>query len=214
MKNFVEIYCGSGEMSRSFRSHGFNTFSIDKRKRKGICWPDLRKDIMDVTAADIPFSEVHAAWFGQPCTAFSHAAGDYYFKNGLFNDRALPYLELLHATMTLIDLMHPKVWYIENPRGHIRKYKPFVDWVYGNGYSMHTITLGSYGFPTPKPTLIFSNVNVFPVARMIPHGRGSRKRYGSYDTIKDNFNSLTTVSRQKYPFEFCNEVARFTDIIT
>lgn len=56
--NIIELFSGSGAISNEFKKTGHNVFSIDIRKRKGICEPDLKKNIMYVTLKDIPFKNV------------------------------------------------------------------------------------------------------------------------------------------------------------
>lgn len=41
--NVVEFFCGGKPISNEFEKAGHNVFSINIRKRKGKCEPDLRK---------------------------------------------------------------------------------------------------------------------------------------------------------------------------
>jgi hypothetical protein len=36
---FIELYSGHGTMSNAFKHEGFQTVSVDIRKRKGVCEP-------------------------------------------------------------------------------------------------------------------------------------------------------------------------------
>ena len=64
--NIVELFSGSGTISKEFKAAGHNVFSIDIRKRKGICEPSLRKDILEVTIRDIPFDKIDVVWASPP----------------------------------------------------------------------------------------------------------------------------------------------------
>lgn len=68
--NIVELFSGSGTVSKEFERAGHNVFSIDIRKRKGICEPHLRKNIMQVRLSDIPFNRVDVVWASPPCDVF------------------------------------------------------------------------------------------------------------------------------------------------
>lgn len=46
--NILELFSGFGTISKEFKERGHKVFSIDIRKRKGVCEPDLRKNIIQV----------------------------------------------------------------------------------------------------------------------------------------------------------------------
>lgn len=78
--NFVEFFCGFGSVTESFRKRGFKTWKTDIRKRKDVCEPDLRINIMQLRARDIPFKRVHALWASPPCDVWSYAAGSFHWN--------------------------------------------------------------------------------------------------------------------------------------
>lgn len=51
--NMVELFCGSGNVTRTFKEAGYETFSVDIRCRKGICEPSLKKDIIQLQRQEI-----------------------------------------------------------------------------------------------------------------------------------------------------------------
>lgn len=198
MNNFVEFYCGSGTMANTFKMNGYNTFTVDNRMRKGVCMPDLKKDMNLLNVKDIPFKRVKIAWFGQPCTPFSYAPGTFYFKDGQFTAAAKPFLKLVDKTMQLLEDLNPDIFFIENPRGRIIEYEPFKQFILQKKLFIHTITLGSYGFHTQKPTYIISNKPwLFPFTNQ-KFGRGAKSAI--------DFDTLTTCQRQKYPALFCETI--------
>lgn len=203
--NVVELYSGSGTISQAFKSLGHSTFEIDNRKRKGICTPDLKADIMNVTAKDIPFNKIEVVWCSFPCQAFSHAAGDYYFKNGSpQNESARYFLKLLKSTLILINELSPVLYFIENPRGHLRYQKILLDWLCRNNGMTKELTYASYGFPTIKPTNLFTNAHDFVCRSLHPYGRGNKNPV-------DIFDNMTTCQRQKVPNSLALEVAMYCE---
>lgn len=60
-------------------------------------------------------------------------------------------VELARRTLELIRQAQPKWWFIENPRGLLRK-MPFME-----GLTRHTITYCQYGDDRMKPTDIWTN---------------------------------------------------------
>ena len=204
MNNFVELFSGCGEVSRCF-SATHNVFSIDIRKRKGICEPTLRKDIFKCERKDIPFEIIHVLWCSVPCTAFSYSAGNYYFsKGGIIKPTATPYVKILIKTLRYIQLLKPTLWFIENPRGHLRYQKVLIDFLTKNNGMIKELTLGSYGFPTTKPTNIFTNAVTWQPKQMLPFGK-------YYSKCKNDFSNLTIVKRQKIPFALAEDIRMYCE---
>ncbi len=211
--NILEIYCGSGHITQAFSSRGHNTLSVDNRFRKGTCEPDVKIDIMKLSAQALTTAllkkypgqnKVNIIWASVPCQTWSHAAGNTHFRNNLINSTgAVKSIKLLEKTLALITEIKPTLYFIENPRGHLRYWKPLIDWLVMNNGMIKQTTWGSYGFPTQKPTNIFTNAHSFNLREMMPYGRGAKSI--SY------FNSMTVVQRQTIPNEFAQDLVNYCE---
>jgi len=206
--NVIELFSGKGTISNAFRNSGHNTLSIDCRFRKGTCEPVLKADIFDLEFSDIfnafqnkypGDSSIDIVWASVPCQIWSHAAGNTHFRNNLINSSgAEQSIKLLNKTLSLISEINPVLYFIENPRGHLRYWKSLIDWLVLNNGMIKQTSWGSYGFPTPKPTNIFTNAHSFKLRSMAPFGRGAKSN--SY------FNKMTVVQRQTIPQAFSQEL--------
>jgi hypothetical protein len=206
---FIELFCGSATISNTFKEKGIRTFAIDNRQRKGICEPDLRADIFKINSLILnkcleqKYGDLNSVpviiWASVPCQIWSHAAGNSHFRESLASSTAAKEsIKLLNHTIKLIHEMQPVLYFIENPRGHLRYWKPLIDWLVKNDGMIKQTSWGSYGFPTPKPTNIFTNAHDFKLREMAPFGRGAK-------ALQD-FNNLTVCERQKVPRTFADEL--------
>lgn len=203
MPLFIELYCGSGNMSKAFAEAGFQTFQIDIRKRTGTCEPDWQKDILTIRPGElikkVP-GRCNVLWASPPCPIFSHAAGNRYFENGkLRPEIAKKSTKHIKKVMRIIDELQPDFWFIENPRGHLRYCKFFVDWLVRRGGMIKEITYSSYGLSFPKPTNLFTNALTYFPRPLTKWGRSAK--------YPGEMNNLTTCQRQQIPPGLCNEIS-------
>lgn len=199
---FVELFCGKGNVTRSFNEVGFRVWNTDKRKRAGICTPSLQGPIKKVKRSLIPFEHINAVWASPPCTGFSYGAGDFYFKERKPKENAKQLIECTDYCLELIHEMCPDFYFIENPRGHLRYYKVMIDWLAKHNGMLKPITLSSYEGHTTKPTDIFTNAHDWQPLPMDAYGRGA-KNNGKYKAL----SQLTKVKQQETPWPLANELA-------
>jgi hypothetical protein len=207
-KQIIELFCGAGEVSRAFKQYGFESFTIDKRKRKGKCVPDLCTDILKIDSAVFPFSRPGVIWCAVPCDAFSNAAGNYYRDGNGYKESTKYFNSLLRKSLNLIEEKINEMesnrlllYFIENPRASLRYNKLMIDFLARTSGTIKTCTLGSYGFPTTKPTDIFTNYATLKLKPMLPYGRGAK-------CLNQSFNNLTKAQRQATPFELAENIAK------
>ena len=146
----IELFSGTESFSKVWRENGGKSFTIDiNHKFK----PDLRKNIREVTLEDIPeeFRKPDVIWASPPCTTFSVASIGKHWKHGMPSKQAQIGNELLMHTLRLINLLRPKYWFIENPRGMMRTL-PIM-----NALPKNTVTYCQYGDSRMKPTDIWNN---------------------------------------------------------
>ena len=116
--NTVELFSGTESFSKVAKKLGYNTFTSD------LFYPNsnLPKDILSINKKDLP-KEIYVLWASPPCTSFSVASigsswcGNYHPKRV---ETALGMAYVL-KTIKLIQETKPKYWFIENPRGVLRK---------------------------------------------------------------------------------------------
>lgn len=172
---FVELFAGSKTVAQAFKDQGWRTLTIDNNPDLE---PDICCDILDVTPDMIAGATV--IWASPPCTTFSVAG----FGAGHFHDykpqtpEARLAIRLVKHTLTLIEIVNPAYWFMENPRGLLRK----MDFM--AKYPRDTVTYCMYGHDRMKPTDIWGRFpygwngkNCFhlnPCPRHIKAPRGSR----------------------------------------
>ena len=206
--NVLELFSGSGKMSSSFKMRGHKVVSIDIRKRKNTCEPDIWGDIGEISRSFIAShfnGPINFIWCGLPCDIWSYASGGFHLDKE-FNpktEKAKKHLDLLGKCQALISELNPNFFAIENPRGKLRHYTPFIEWLKSKQGFTYCLTMSSYGFPTTKPTNIFTNCPDLKFKELDAFGRGAK--------CNQVFANLTKVQRQSYPINFCNDVVKLVE---
>ncbi len=205
--NVVELFCGSAVVTKAFVRAGHFCFSVDVRRRKGVCMPDLQCDVMDLRRDMIPFRRVDVVWASPPCDVWSYASRNLHWsKDGVpKSEKCRAHIGLLMKCLALIDGMSPQYFFIENPRGRLRKFVPFMRWLEGRRGVVKELLYGDYGSGVLKPTNIFTNAVSIEFRRMSGYGRGAKNREGAV------FSNLTKHQRGKVPWGLAADVVRFCE---
>lgn len=146
----VELFAGTGSFSKVAKARGHTIFRMELDDSFEA---ELYKDILQLTKEDLP-KDIDVLWASPPCTAFSVASigsswcGEYHPKRV---ETALGMAYVL-KTLQLIKELKPKYWFIENPRGVMRK-MAFME-----GLHRETVWYCQYGDERAKPTDIWNNV--------------------------------------------------------
>lgn len=148
----IELFSGTGSFSKVAKQHQYQTFQTDKYD---IDYQDLVADVCELSAKDFPYTP-DILWASPPCEGFSVAAigKSWYHDNTPKSETARLGLELVENTWRLIDELKPTWWFIENPRGKLRKL-PVMD----RAPIRHTVTYCQYGDERMKPTDIWTNAH-------------------------------------------------------
>lgn len=206
---FFEFFSGAGTLSGVFKDKGVKTYSFDIRKRKGVCEPDFRVDLTEFKtfedllfhcriaySADLFFQKyIPVFWFAIPCTSWSIASGGFHFDKDFTPNtpQAKKDIDIVFWFMKFWQSAEKPLFYLENPFGLLRKFKPFIHFCTENRIVEHTVNMGDFGFPSKKPTNIFTN-SFIDLSCIIP---------GDYAGGSEAFNNMTVVQRQAYPQQFC-----------
>ena len=145
----VELFSGTKSFSKVAKKYGHSTFTIDFSPTDQ---PDLCADILAVDS--LPSCDI--LWASPPCTCFSVASIGTHWGGGyrVYEPKSLGAKTSLLVIQKMLDLINktkPKYWFIENPRGVLRKL-PIMQ-----GLTRHTITYCQYGDDRMKPTDIWTN---------------------------------------------------------
>ena len=143
----LELFAGSCSFTKVAKRLGHETFATDIKDYKYI---DLKKDIFQLNYKEIPFYP-DLIWASPPCTTFSVASIGSYWKGGkgaYVPKKAEAYIgiALVQKAKDIIEYYKPKYYYIENPRGVLRKLYILKQ------YERKTITYCSYGDDRMKPS--------------------------------------------------------------
>ncbi|VVB58304.1 C-5 cytosine-specific DNA methylase [Candidatus Anstonella stagnisolia] len=199
----IELFSGSGAISKAFKKRGHEVFSVDIRKRKGVCEPTLQKDVLEISHADFPYAP-DILWASPPCDVWSYAAGNFHWQGNLpLTDKCVQHVLLLKKLLVLIDELRPAYFFIENPRGRMRFYPALQTWLKKHQAVTKTLTLSSYGFPTTKPTNIFTNALTWQPRNLMPYGRGAK--------VHVKLDNLTRCKRQATPPKLAQELVTFCE---
>ena len=154
----LELFAGTRSIGKAFENRGHQVFSVEWDKSfDGI---DLYEDILKVTADDIikRFGRPDVIWASPDCSSYSIAAISHHRERERESGNLRPVSEYAkfcdrvnQHVLCLILALSPKYWFIENPRGGMRK----MDFM--NGLPRYTVTYCQYGDTRMKPTDIWTN---------------------------------------------------------
>ena len=152
----MELFAGSCSFSKVAKELGHETFTTDMTQYGDI---DYVVDVLDFDYKAVPFVP-DVIWASPPCTGFSVAAIGHHWTGGKGayipkSETAELGIEIVKKTLEVVEhykQLNPNlIWYIENPRGVLRK-MPFMQ-----ALIRHTITYCQYGDSRMKPTDIWTN---------------------------------------------------------
>jgi len=158
----IELFAGTGSFSKVAEQRGHSIFRVELDKDFEA---EIHADILKISEKDLP-GDIDILWASPPCTCFSVASigrswiGNYHPKR---TETALGMAYVL-KTLELIKKIQPKYWFIENPRGVLRK-MAFMD-----GLHRNTVTYCQYGDNRMKPTDIWTNCESWTPRPMCKNG--------------------------------------------
>ena len=199
----LELFAGSRSIGKVCDELRHEVFSSDWEHFDGIEY------VVDIN--DFDFYKVHfipdVIWASPPCTTFSVASiGRHWDMNRRpKTQNAVMGLQILKKTLEIIAFYkhhNPKlIWYIENPRGMMRK----MDVWKTIEHIRHTVTYCQYGDTRMKPTDIWTNNykwNPRPACKngMSCHISAPRGSQTGTQGLKGSY------IRSQIPYELCKEI--------
>ncbi|MGG1630319.1 DNA cytosine methyltransferase [Rossellomorea sp. NRS-1567] len=206
----LELFAGTRSIGKAFEKGGHKVYSIEwDRQHDNI---DLYADVLTVTTEQIheQFGKVDIIWASPDCTSYS-IAGISHHRTKEDDGNLAPKSEYakfcdkvnMHV-LNLIEELQPRYYFIENPRGGMRKMN-FI-----KGLPRFTVTYCQYGDLRMKPTDIWTNhsnpefkpmcKNGMPCHEAAPRGSrtGTQGMKGS-------------VNRSKIPPELCQHIVDISE---
>jgi hypothetical protein len=197
--NVLELFAGSRSVGKEAEKLGMNVFSSDLIGFDGI---DYAVSILDFDVSKVPFKP-DIIWASPPCTGFSVAAigRNWNHDKTPKTDTARLGILLVEKTIEIIKHYNPTYWFIENPRGMLRK-MPIME-----GFKRNSVTYCQYGDERMKPTDIWTNSDAWTPKNMCKNGdschvsapRGSRTGTQGMSNAYE---------RSKIPNELCFEILK------
>lgn len=155
----LELFGGSCSFSRVAEKRGHEIYTTDSEtfdwvEEETDMYIDQVCDIFDFDIGKIPYKP-EIIWSSPPCTSFSIAAVRHHWVDNKTpkSDKAILGLKIVEKTIEIIQSIKPKYWFIENPRGLLRKQDMMQN------LPRKTVTYCKYGDMRMKPTDIWTNCN-------------------------------------------------------
>lgn len=208
----LELFAGTRSISKAFEKRGHKTYSIEWNKDfENI---DIYDDINNITKEDVIKlcgRVPDVIWASPDCTTYSVAGISYHRrKNKITNDLEpiSDYAKFCDKTnayvLELIRELKPKYYFIENPRGGLRKMDFMKD------LPRYTVTYCQYGETRMKPTDIWTN---YPNPNFKkPCKNGDKCHVSAPRGSKTGTQGQNgAVERSKIPEELCNYIVEICE---
>jgi len=198
----LELFSGTGTLAKVAAEMGHAVTTVDSDKA---CGADISCDVADLVGVPGRWDMV---WASPPCESFSVASIGTHWGGGKGayvpkTEQAQEALRLIDALATFISESMPIVWYIENPRGVMRKVAPYES--IPGFHVRHTVTYCQYGDTRMKPTDIWTNDFLW-VPRQACHNNDSCHEAAPRGSATGTQGRGTYLERSCLPEELCREI--------
>ena len=158
----LELFAGSRSIGKVAELMDIEVYSTDIKQFGGI---NYVCDILEFDFTKVPFKP-DIIWSSPPCTGFSVASigRNWNYDKTPKTETAKLGIELVNKTIEIINYYNPKFYFIENPRGMLRK-MPIME-----QFKRHTVTYCQYGDNRMKPTDIWTNSNLWVPKKTCKNG--------------------------------------------
>ena len=204
----LELFAGTRSIGKAFEKAGHEVLSIDYDKSL----PDIDWyfDISTITSFEIldRFGEPDIIWASPDCTTYSVAAISHHREK--WTDTLYPRTEYAKKcdktnkhVLHLIEMLRPKYFFIENPRGGLRK----MDFM--KNIPRYTVTYCQYGDTRMKPTDIWTN-HPNPMFKP-PCKNGEPCHVSAPRGSRTGTQGLEKRDRSRIPDELCEHIVRICE---
>lgn len=208
----LELFAGTRSVGKAFEKRGHKVFSVEWNKDfENI---DLYDDILNVTSQQILdlFGRPDVIWASPDCSTFSIAAISHHrIKNpttgslDAVSDYAKFCDKVNRHVLQLINELDPKYFFIENPRGGLRKME------YMQGLPRYTVTYCQYGDTRMKPTDIWKN-HPAPNFRPMCHNGDSCHTAAPRGSKTGTQGLKNSKERAQIPEQLCDHIAKICEV--
>ena len=203
----LELFAGSRSFSKVAEDLGYESYCTDIQsfeKIDQVCSIfdfDVEKMLLEYGRPDI-------IWASPPCTTFSIASvSHHWIRQG---DTLTPKskdaeigIKIVEKTIEIIKTIQPKYFYIENPRGVLRKLPVITN----EHYIRNTIWYCQYGDDRAKPTDIWTNNPLWKPRPVCKNGNRNCHHQPAPRGSKTGTQGLKgSYDRSKIPEELCKEI--------
>jgi len=192
----IDLFSGLGGFSQAFENNtSWTVVTVDIEDRFN---PDIQADVLDLRPGDLPDADVILA--SPPCTTLSIAGNhtDHYVDGEPESQVAKNHVALAYHTVGLIEALAPDYWFLENPRGRMRRYL---------GKPTGEITLCQYGYDWQKPTDLWGEHPPSLDYRTCPKGAECHAAGPSgFDSDEETTHERDSAERAKLPAELSESI--------
>ncbi len=192
MPKLLELFCGTKCVGKVAEPRGYDVVSLDFNPKFNATHT---VDIFDWDYKQYPVGYFDVIWASPDCRTWSLATGGKYRTkahiHGLGNqhqEQATMGCNMIRKVIEILKYFQPDKWYIENPRALLQYFPDLNDFIEEYGAYKTLVYYGNYGHGCPKPTNIWSNMDLwekekFPVmdadtyTMRFHNGNGKLKRY-------------------------------------
>lgn len=167
----IELFCGTKSFSKVAEKLGHQCVTIDNNFEFN---PTYVQDVENIGRLE----RYDILWASPPCQSFSVAAisKNWYALGIVKSKKAEQALLLLAHTCYLIKVSQPGIWFIENPRGMMRKVIEPLLKANGLSFVRHTVSYCQYGDTRQKPTDIWTNCFIWKSRPLCKRGAPCHER--------------------------------------
>jgi len=185
----LELYSGTETFSKIAKELGHEVFTVDNNKK---CNPNLCIDILRLNIKDIPFKP-DMIWASPPCIDYSHAkrTGVSFIEHSNM---------MVIKAISLILILQPKYWVIENPQTGTLKFQYFM-----KDLPFTDVSYCMYGKTFRKQTRLWNNFSF--IGKVCDH-KGKHQDSCGNGRKKYTSKLMSSYDKGSIPIILCKDVLK------